>query len=327
MSSRTVESPAGERIEIVSDEDWILTSGMSPKGLRMWNAGAKRFVIRELWERGSVENKSGRATGELHQAALEHFPDMPETGPTSLTTLMNDSGNSAAFARKTNGKRTYEIALVAMPDLWYQKLMWDIEMDSRKQALNGHSADVDAAEAVAELVMPPTNGGQLGSELVDQLARSTEPDEPEAFIPTVDRSTDEFDDSLMVDVSPPLEIDIASQVAMSLLTTVVEIISAGSPEAMDQRVAALHGDLLEVQQRLAQRLDENQRLRRQLSETGDQVQALKHERDGLRTRVRQLEANLNSALKGDALTAVNGIIQKKVSELMREPASRKVPDA
>lgn len=320
MSSRTVTSPADERIEIVSDDDWCATAGVGINSLKQWNHGMKRLVLRELWERGSVTNKSGQAAKELYDQIRENFDDVPDVAHTSLSGLMRAPVNAACFEVNTNGKRTFEIALVAMPERYYNYLMIDI----RKEASNG---DRHAAETVASLVMPPTNGGQLGSELVDQLARSTEPDEPETFIPDpipVDRTTDDFDDSL---IGPTLDVDMASQVAMSLLTTVVEIISAGSPEAMDNRVQALHADLLEVQTRLGDRLTENQALRKRITLLADEVTALKYERDGLRVKVRKLEANLNSALKGDALQVVNGVIQKKVDELMRAtPGTKKGDD-
>lgn len=322
MTSRTVKSPADETVEIVSDDDWCLTAGVGINSLKQWNHGMKRLVLRELWERGSVTNKSGQAAKELFEQIREHFDDVPDVAHTSLSGLMRAPVNAACFEVETNGKRTFEIALVAMPERYYNYLMLDI----RKSASNG---DRHAAETVANLVMPD----QLGSELVDQLV-----DESDAFehpqssyvaerteldpIP-VDRTTDDFDDSL---IGPALDVDMASQVAMSLLTTVVEIISAGSPEAMDNRVQALHGDLLEVQSRLGQRLEENQALRKRMSLLADEVTALKYERDGLRVKVRKLEANLNSALKGDALQVVNGVIQKKVDEFMRAAPTTKKGD-
>lgn len=320
MSSRTVTSPADEEIEIVSDDDWCATAGISTHSLKQW-FGMKPLVIRELWERGSVSNKSGQAAKELMESIRQNFNDVPDVSHNSMSGLMNAAGNRAAFSRNTNGKRTFEIALVALPERYYQLLMWDIERDERA-ASNGHIVESD----------------QSGDELVDQLGDHSVPDDREVFIADdqgeaeqvassvlpVDRTTDAFDDSLL---SPPLEIDMASQVAMSLLTTVVEIINAGSPEAMDNRVAALHADLLEVQTRLGQRLEENQRMRNQLRQAGDDLNAMKVERDGLRTRVRQLEANLQSALRGDALTAVNGIITKRVDEIMRAaPKGSKGPD-
>jgi hypothetical protein len=64
--SRHAVSPAGDRIEIVSDDDWMALTGCAEKSIRMWNQGAKRFIIAELWRNGMVEDlKSGRATGIL----------------------------------------------------------------------------------------------------------------------------------------------------------------------------------------------------------------------------------------------------------------------
>lgn len=325
MSSRTVISPAEEEVEIVDDDDWCATAGVSMASLRMWS-GMKPLVIRELWERGMVNNQSGKAALELMEQIRENFTEVPDVAHTSMSMLMTQPVNRACFERHTNGKRTYEISLIALPETYYRKLQLDIE-SFPSNGSRPESPDAGTTETLA-------------SSSLDQV------DEPEVFIAydngaaekvaallDIDRSTEAFDDSLIVqpvevDISPPLELDIASQVAMSLLTTVVEIISAGSPEAMDNRVTALHADLMEVQTRLGSRLEENQRMRNQLRQAGDDIKALTFERDGLRKRVRQLEGNLQAALKGDALSAVNGMITKKVDEIMRAaPGTKKGSDA
>jgi hypothetical protein len=313
MASRFVKSPAGERIEIVSDDDWMALTETDEYSLRSWNQGKKRFIIRELWERGTVTNKSGRASKELFDSMVENFPDMEHTGFQSMSTLMAHPVNAPAFKRSTNGKRTHEITLIALPETWYRKLMDDINHDA--YFANGPTETID--EPVPELVdeMPVDQGDQEAAELV---AAQILPPEP------VDRTTDDFDDSPLT--APTLELEVASQVAMALLTQVVEIISTGSPEATDMRIRKLEADYADVSHKLSLRLNENDVLRRQIREVQDTNQAIRHERDGLRGRVRSLEANLQAALKGDAAAAVNGLVQKKIDEIMRAQPTPKGSD-
>ena len=127
MTSRTVKSPAGADVEIVEDANWIATAGVSDRSLRMW-ARSKPLVVRELWEHGPVENASGSAVRDLWERIENHYPqDIAEFGePDSLNSLVKDATNAAAFHRVTNAKRTYHIELIAMPEIWYEKLQWDI---------------------------------------------------------------------------------------------------------------------------------------------------------------------------------------------------------
>jgi regulator of replication initiation timing len=59
-------------------------------------------------------------------------------------------------------------------------------------------------------------------------------------------------------------------------------------------------------------------MRKQLRQTGEELAAVKLERDGLRQRLRQTEANLNSALKGESAHAVTTEVMKRVDRIMRE---------
>jgi hypothetical protein len=304
MASKTVTSPAGETIEIVPDVDWCELTGTTDHALRMWNAGAKRFLVGELWLGGeSADPKSGRATTLLHARMRERFGDEIKSQPNSITMMMSDYLNAPAFERKTNGKRTQLIRLIALPELWYGKLManldeWEdtspIDPDPIPEPPPG---DREAAELMEPIIL----GSTQTDESFEEMIRDMELDAP----------------TIYADEKPPLEISIASQVAMSLLTTVVEIISAGSGAAVDEKVRALTGDLEDVMGKLGARLEENDRLRRQLRQAGDEITALRHERDGLRSRLRSTEANLTAALKGDAVQAINGEIMRRVDAIMR----------
>src|SRR4051812_12364698 len=150
---------------------------------------------------------------------------------------MGESINAPAFKRTTNGKRTYFLQLVALPDSWYRKL---------RTFLKDHDL-LDNAPKVKAPIVEPTHDAIL--------------DNPKIVLP-IDQAN--VEEPVVEDFTPPLELSMASQVAMSLLTTVVEIISAGSPEATDARVRKLQADRDDVLGKLSARLSENEALRRQL---------------------------------------------------------------
>lgn len=316
MIQRHAVSPAGDRIEIVSDDDWIKLTGCTEKSLRVWNLGAKRFIIAELWRNGAVLNESGRATRDLWARMDESFPGEVEGKQTSFPGWSTDSLNAPAIELVKNGKRTFSIKLIGLPSTWYDFLQADeterarVQRAAEREAerLERERLDREAAESVAAQIMPEPVGASLNGTSVE------------------DREVDEFADMMrdiqldaptVYDMEPPLEIAIASQVAMSLLTTVVEIISAGTGAQVDEKVRQLQGDLSDIAGKLSQRLEENDRMRRQLRSAGEEIQALRYERDGLRSRLRATEANLTAALKGDAVQAINGEIQRRVDSLMR----------
>lgn len=317
MTSRTVKSPAGDTIEIVSDDDWVATAGITEKSLRMWYAGAKRFILTDLWLGGEVSDpQSGRAVGKMWERMAERFPGEKLGQPTSFAGLATDAMNAAAFQRNTNGKRTYSVKLVAMPEIWYQRVLEMVDEFEDTSPIPPDvpdlpepvqpSAEDRAAAVMMESVVFPTPTDDEFQSIIDGISL----DAPTQY----------------TDPTPPLEFSVASQVAMSLLTTVVEIISAGSSAQVDEKVRALQGDLNDVMAKLAQRLEENDRMRRQLRAAGDEITALRHERDGLRSRLRATEANLTAALKGDAAAAVNSEIQRRVDQIMRVSPTTKGDD-
>ena len=315
MTSETVTSPVGDRIEIVSNEDWVKVTDTPEHGLRQWYVGRKPWVIRALWEHGEFTNSSGRATLDLYTYMAEHY-EMPgqSDNSKSVTSLLAHPMNAPAFERATNGKRTHAIKLVALPEIWYRKLMQDIA-DSPNR--NGDQA---AAEAVAALVLPEAPETAPQAPVVDK----TQQEAPQAPWTDDDWSQLQLDAPTIYEEPPPLEIHIANQVALSLLTTVVEIISSGSADTTQLTGATrLTQELEQSQHLLSQRLMENDKLRRQLREAGDAITALRTERDGLRTRLRMTEHNLTEVLKGETAQAVNSEIQKRVDQFMRTAPTAK----
>lgn len=296
MTKRTVvTSAAGEEIEIIPDSEWNqLVGDESGRSIRAWY-GVKPLIVRRLWLHGTVEDEHGGATSKL-QAWIKHDnegnPSADVTSP--ISNLMNASSNMLAFDRKIRGKRCYSIRLAALPETWYRKLQIDLKVNN----LNGHASKPPVEEFPAIEVTPA-------------------PVE-------VDRTTDAFDDSLMPtetieETGPVLDVQIASQVAMQLLTTVVEIISAGTPEQANHEVRRLQSELETVGGRLAQRLEENERHRKTIRELGEELQAVRYERDGLRQRLRNTESNLTAALKGDSARAVTAEVQRQIDSIMRQP--------
>jgi hypothetical protein len=306
MSSHVVKSPTGAEIEIVSDDDWALTAGVGIRSLAMW-ARSKPLVIRELWEHGPVTDKSGRATAVLLERIREHYPDTVYelSAGTGVHALLSDATNAAAFHRRVQGKRTYEIKLIALPEIWYEKLRWDIGtrggMYTATPVTNGtkpdpvevfipSESDRQAAETVATLVLP--------EELPPLDIVEESPAMPE----------------------PVLDIDISRQVAMDMLTLCVEIIAAGKSDGVNvAELQKLRNELVHSQGLLSERLGENDRLRKQVRDLGEELRSTKFERDGLRQRLRATETNLSAALKGETAHAVTTEVMKRVDRIMREP--------
>lgn len=325
MASRIVTSPAGERIEVVSDDDWYKLTDSNWEGVRQWwgTKGMKPFTIMELWLGGKIESKhSGRAMKELYDSMLARFPNEVDFNQNAITTMMAARLNEPAFSRVTNGKRTFEVKLIALPETWHRKMLEalkerglprkDTKVITTPEVVNtNHNEPIDQVESESQWVegLKPSDP-PLTDDDFDSMIRDMDLDAPTIY-----------------DIQPPLELSVASQVAMSLLTTVVEIITAGSSEAVDERVRVLNNQLQDVMQKLSARLVENDTYRRQLREAGDTILALRTERDGLRSRLRATEANLTAALKGDAAIAINGEIMRRVDEVMRvAPSTKKGTD-
>lgn len=326
---KSATSPFGDEIEIVPDSDWLALTGTSERGLRSWNLGAKRFVIGELWRNGPVEDwQSGRATGMFWKRMKDTYGDENITSrPIAFPGFASDPLNAPAFDLRKKGKRTYRIALQALPQTWYEFLRRDEDQWERDHPTV--DADREAAELVAAQIMPLTDAdiatdALVAAESMNGAQAETDAEHDDAF-DMIMRDI-QLDAPTVYESEPPLDIAIASQVAMSMLTTVVEIISAGTGAAVDDKVRSLTGDLNDALGKLGARLEENDRYRRQLRQAGDEIQALRYERDGLRSRLRATEANLTAALKGDAVQAINGEIQRRVDSIMRVAPTSKGTD-
>lgn len=280
-------SPAGEQVEIFTDEEWKQLTDSDDRAMRMWGplgTNFKALMIAALWVHGEFTSKSGKAGSDVTQWVQDNLKHTKPIAPTNVSSLMNTPANRPMLARNIRGKRTFSIRLVALPELWFQKLQRDLP----------------------QLVRNPAP-----QEAPQEAPTAAEPQPDEQVAPVDDWTI------LPVDVDPPtLELQIANQVAISLLTTVVEIISAKGVQHLTgtQRIAE---ELQHAREQVAERLADNQRLRSRLREAQDQIVALSHERDGLRTRLRMTEHNLTEALKGETSRVVNHEVQKRIDQIMR----------
>lgn len=313
MASRTVKSAAGESVEIVPDEEWIATTGAERQSLRQWAGGVKPWVFRALWEHGEFISENGRAPAAMWGWLKEQFSDLELPAATRVMATFRNPVNAPSIEASINGKRTFNIRLVALPETWHNKLVQDIvEVKPRS---NGDTQEAIDAEIRIGLAPAPKPNGAADTETLAELDAATWTD--------ADWDALKLDAPTVYEEPAPLEFQVANQVAMSLLTTVVEIISSGKVDTAGQQ--RLQGEIDAMQQTLGARLDDLTRLRKQLREAGDLISSLKVERDGLRTRLRQTEHNLHEALKGETAQAVNAEIQKRVDAIMRQPpASPKV---
>jgi hypothetical protein len=113
--------------------------------------------------------------------------------------------------------------------------------------------------------------------------------------------------------------DVAAAVARELLAEVVRIINAPPPEPV------ISGDLVDARDRLSKSLEYSQKLRRELQETGDELKAVKQERDMLRQRLHIAEANMDKAL-GDGRRFVDAEVQKALGRIMSAKPTTKGDD-
>lgn len=292
LTSRTVMSHAREPVEVFSDADWAELGGT------ITAYRTTMSIALALWHHGTIKSPNGRATGLLHPLAQEMG-----YGGTALGLMSALNSHPLAFAReiKAVAKRTYSITLVALPEKWLS-LMQEMEPESFAEPepeptpLRQVNADPET-KAEPEPETKPEPADSSSAEFVIDLPEYVPPPEP------------------LPEPSPYLEV--SATVAMALLTQVVEIISAGSPEQTDQRVRKLSQDVAELADKLSRRLSENDALRRKARELGDELNAVKYERDALRTRLRMTESNLQAALKSDVMQHVNERVMKELEKVMR----------
>jgi hypothetical protein len=118
--TKLVKSPGGDSIEVIPDPEFLEVFEANPYDLRQWNK--RRAIFTALWKHGAyVDKASGRATAMLtndtrnlgRMASPAAFNGMFASSPTV----------AACIERDINGKRTYRIQLMRLPELYYNKLL------------------------------------------------------------------------------------------------------------------------------------------------------------------------------------------------------------
>jgi hypothetical protein len=185
-------------------------------------------------------------------------------------------------------KRTYGVRLTAVLERWLPALP-DVD-DRPVPPADGGGVDVDAVidDTGARVVDHPAPGE----------AGSSTPPPPD------------YDDD-----RPVVEGRIADAVATALLAQVVEIIATRDAAAPALGRLALDVEALEA--RLGTQVAYVDGLRKDLRLAGDEIAALRVERDGLRRRLRETEHNLRVATSASARRIVEAEAEA-VARVMRE---------
>lgn len=296
-----VESPAGDRLEVFSDDDLAaLFPDLPTSALSLMTSWQPRVdsprgpALSSLWVDGPVVNDSGRAGLVLRDRAARFGLD-PGRDPASVVTAFRQGAFDLFVERRTRGKRTFVIRLIAVAERWLPYLT-KIE-----------TATVPTRDAVSS-----------GSDDVASPA-APEPAPAVEAVPGGDVSTNGHSDGSAAVAVPgpaPVEFELTNAVATALLTQVVEIISTGKSAAPE--LGRLRLDVEALEERLGVQVGYVDKLRRDLREAGDEIAALKVERDGLRQRLRAAEHNLRVATGADAARIIDAEVQRQVDRIMRE---------
>lgn len=303
-SRRMVKSPAGQDILVFEDEAWAQATGLKV-GTDAWGKSmsattARLAPLAVLWRDGPIENPYGLATTVLIDLATE----LDEDASPNLTQLLGGSPvMRRCVERATQAKRTYSIRLVALPARWLPQ----VEVLARRRTPS------TAQRAIQ------TRGADTGTGVPRQAPVPARPATNGARRPV------EAAPAVLEPSRGSLDSDVASAVATALLAQVVEVLSKGTGGPQE---AQLRRDLDSMAERLGTQVDYVGKLRRDLRASGDEVLALRQERDGLRERLRQTEANLKAATSQDAQRIIDAEVQRQLDRMMREkPANRSALDA
>lgn len=280
---RTVTSPGGDDIQVLPDSAFTERAAIS----MMW--ASRLPVLAALWTHGEFTDEiSGRATRKVQEVATE-FGYRGQ--PSALNAMVTHPSLARCITRRMNGKRCYSVKLVALPQTWLDRLVDQFPVPPQADLPTEHDR-IERSQATTDVTSALLNGSAVND---DFMVGYEEPWEP-----------------------APMELNIAGVVAMQMLTRVVEIISTGTAPSHGeaQELARLQTDLREVEHRLHLRLEENSSLRRKLSLAGDELSAVKLERDGLRQRLRIAEHNLQVAGSADVQRQVTEQVRQELAKIM-----------
>lgn len=238
----------------------------------------RRVVERDgaiLWllAAGDVSDPSGRAVHKLN-AMLDRHPKLSKVSTSTLTHILARLEADNLLIRNTSGKRTYDISLaVTKPEL--------VAMGHNRNPWTGVKlVDEPDTKIVLDLEAPAPIPEPEPVEL-PLVLDAPEPvivEEPDAdVIPMWEAPT------------LPLEADPHALLAVAV-TFIAQAISVSKP--------AGEVPMPDVLERLSLALEDNQRLRNRNSQIGEELAAVKAERDGLRKAKNVLEQNLRTIATG-----------------------------
>jgi regulator of replication initiation timing len=324
--TRTLTSPAGEEVLVYSDQEWAELTGIDPEspawGVATCAKPGRLAVLAVLWRDGPVKDWSGSATGVLADRALELTDDLPAF----VRPMFTAQGFAPCIERDTRGKRTYSIRLVALPERWLP----EVEHQARRRVPSALQSSIQTrsgdtgTEAPRQASVPTPAPDVL--DVVRQKAAQSRQEAPGAA-PAVEgeHRLDEAAPAVLEPQEPGLPEELAAAVATALLARVVEVLSKG---VEGPQVAQLQAALDAAAERLGTQVDYAGKLRRDLRAAGDEVVALRQERDGLRERLRAAEHNLKVATSQDSQRIIDAEVRRQLDRMMRQaPTHRSAIDA
>lgn len=303
---RIVTTPTGDELPVYSDADLLTLygDGRSPNALSLMTSWHPRPhsprapALLALWHEGAAEDRSGRAALVLRDRATRYGLGA-DVEPSVVTTSIGQGAIGELFVeRVTNAKRTYSIRLVAVAERWLPYLEPRTKVGSAPATTD---ADLTGTEDDAAATAPP---------------------EPEPEGRTGGATCEHGDVSADVAVlapagtHSPVEFELTNAVATALLTQVIEIIATGA--GAGPQLGRLQLDVEALEARLGTQVAYVDKLRRDLREAGDEITALRFERDGLRTRLRKAEHNLTVAMSADAQRIIDAEVTRQLDKLMRQ---------
>jgi hypothetical protein len=276
----TVKSLAGEDVIVFDDADFAELAGFDPTSHSFKLSFQLRpntlAVLRALWRHGSVVDRSGLAVGHL----ADRVRSLNTQDDFNINAVLTTPLMQHAVERVTKGRRTMQIALVALPRTWHRKVEGSLAEEPVKDM-----TPVDPARPI-------------------QPQLSLTDDAVPTAVPTADVDAAHY--------------DVADAVATALMARVVEILSNNGTNVLAVKNAQLTGEIANLTRRLGEQTSYVERLRRDLREAQDEVIAAKFDRDGLRARAQAAEHNLRVATGADAQRIIDAEVHRQIDKMMRQ---------
>lgn len=297
QQSTTVQSLAGEDVTVFDDAAFAELAGFDPTSKSFKLSFAMRpntlAVLKALWRHGTINDRSGFAVGHLADRVRSLDRLDFNVNAVVTTPLMQ-----CAVERVTKGRRTMQIALVALPRTWLR-------------LVEGALAEVPIADMSPRPDVPTQ----------PQLTVATDVDKlhPHLLLPTAAPTT-----VPSTVPTPDVHFEVADAVATALMARVVEILANNGTNVLAVKNAQLTGEVAQLTRRLGEQTSYVDRLRRDLRAAQDEVTAAHLERDGLRQRAQAAEHNLKIATGADAQRIIDAEVHKQIDMMMRQrPTSDK----